>query len=95
MPCRLVSDLLYRLASYTASAAPRLCMSFLSHPPSRRSRELVWAAHPRARLVVGRPRSTLAASQPRGFPNLTGLGFMASADERAEDKGYLSLYACL
>ncbi|KAF8680316.1 Homoserine dehydrogenase [Rhizoctonia solani] len=53
------------------------------------SRELVWAAHPRARLAVGRPRSTLAASQPRGFPNLTGLGVVADADERAEDKSAL------
>ncbi|KAF8690369.1 hypothetical protein RHS03_08916, partial [Rhizoctonia solani] len=86
MPCRLVSDLLHRLASYTPSAAARLCVSFLSHPPSSRSQELVWAAHPRARIAVGRPRSTLAASQPRGFPNLTGLGIVADAYERVEDK---------
>ncbi|KAF8713210.1 hypothetical protein RHS03_00809, partial [Rhizoctonia solani] len=84
MPCRLASDL-HRLASHTPSAAARLCVSFLSDP-SRRSRKLVWAAHPRARLAVGRPRSTLAASHPWGFPNLTGLGLVADADERAEDK---------
>ncbi|ELU45928.1 sugar (and other) transporter domain-containing protein [Rhizoctonia solani AG-1 IA] len=57
MPCRLASDLPHRLASYTPSTAARLCVSFLSHPPFRRSRELVWAAHPRARLAVGCPRS--------------------------------------
>ncbi|KAF8680995.1 hypothetical protein RHS04_03639 [Rhizoctonia solani] len=80
MPCRLASDP-HRLASYTPSAAARLCVSFLSHQPSCRSRELVWAA---------RPRSTLAASQPRGFPNLTGLGLVADADERTEDKSLFS-----
>ncbi|KAF8719239.1 WD domain, G-beta repeat, partial [Rhizoctonia solani] len=86
VPCRLATDLPHRLASYTPSAAARLCVSFLSHTPSHKLRELVWAAHPRARLAVGRPRSTLAASQPRGFPNLTGLGLVAGEDERAEDK---------
>ncbi|KAF8666313.1 hypothetical protein RHS04_09690 [Rhizoctonia solani] len=85
MPCRLASDLLHRLASYTPSIGARLCVSFLSHPSSHRSRELVWAAHPRARLAVGRPRSTLAASQPREFPNLTGLGPVADVDEWTED----------
>ncbi|KAF8684587.1 hypothetical protein RHS04_01153 [Rhizoctonia solani] len=93
MPCRLAFNLPHRLASYTPSAAARLCVSFLFHPPSRRSREPVWAAHPRARLAVGRPRSTLAASQPRGFPNLTGLGLVADADERAEDN--LRISPCL
>ncbi|KAF8709423.1 hypothetical protein RHS03_03351, partial [Rhizoctonia solani] len=85
MPCRLASDL-RRLASYTPSAAARLFVSFLSHPPSRRSRELVWVTHPRARLVVGRARSTLAASQPPGSPAFTDLTLVAEADERAEDK---------
>ncbi|KAF8703053.1 hypothetical protein RHS03_06303, partial [Rhizoctonia solani] len=96
MPCRLASDLLHRLTSYTLSAAARLCVSFLSHPPSRRSRDPVRAAHPRARLAVGRPRSTLAASQSRGFPNLTGLGLVADGDERAEDKFTLcTVNACI
>ncbi|QRW23409.1 hypothetical protein RhiXN_08445 [Rhizoctonia solani] len=86
MPCRLASGLLRRLASYTPSTAARLCVSFLSHSPSRRSRELVWAAQPRARLAVERPRSTLAASQPHGLPSLTSLHIVADAGERAEDK---------
>ncbi|KAF8749282.1 hypothetical protein RHS01_10259 [Rhizoctonia solani] len=62
----------------------------------RRPSPLVWLSRAllrTPRVVLGAsqtrgraPRPTLVASQPRGFPNLTGLGLVADADERAEDK---------
>ncbi|KAF8754637.1 hypothetical protein RHS01_05859 [Rhizoctonia solani] len=85
MPCRLASDVLRHLASYKPSAAARLCASFLSHPPSRRSRELVWAAHePDSRSGVPGPPSLLRSRG--GSPALTGLGLVADEDKREEDK---------
>ncbi|KAF8749681.1 hypothetical protein RHS01_09876 [Rhizoctonia solani] len=85
MPCRLASDLLRRLASYKPSAAARICASFLSYPPSRRSRELVWAAthEPDSRSGAPGPPSLLRSRG--GSPTLTGLGLVADEDERAED----------
>ncbi|ELU36300.1 hypothetical protein AG1IA_09671 [Rhizoctonia solani AG-1 IA] len=77
MSYRLASDLLYCLASYTPSAAARLCVYFFITPPAIPQGHRNW---------FGRPQSTFAASQPQGSPHFAGTGLVADADERAEDK---------
>ncbi|ELU41209.1 hypothetical protein AG1IA_04766 [Rhizoctonia solani AG-1 IA] len=47
---------------------------------------MVRAAHPRARLAVRQPCSTLAASQPQGFPKPHRSGSLGRRDKRAEDE---------
>ncbi|KAF8754533.1 hypothetical protein RHS01_05896 [Rhizoctonia solani] len=85
MPCRLASDL-HCLVWYTPSAAARICVSFLSQKPSLKVKRAGLGRPPtsraRGRAPPVHPRCFTAA----GSPNFTGLGLVANADERAEDK---------
>ncbi|KAF8714574.1 hypothetical protein RHS03_00363, partial [Rhizoctonia solani] len=86
MPCRLASDLLHHLASYTGSAAARLCMSFLSRPPSFGHESWFGPSthEPGSRSGAPGPASLLCSRG--GSPTFTGPGLVADADDRAEDK---------
>ncbi|ELU37936.1 hypothetical protein AG1IA_08031 [Rhizoctonia solani AG-1 IA] len=87
MPCRPASDLLHRPVSYTPSAVARLCVSFLSHPPSRKvmraglSHSLT--SQTRGRALSVHPRCFAVAGVP---PTFTSLGPMADAEEQNSDQ---------
>ncbi|KAF8761289.1 hypothetical protein RHS01_01028 [Rhizoctonia solani] len=85
MSCRLASDLLHHPASYTPSVAARLRMSFYPtyHPIGYESWFGPPTHEPDSRSGAPGPPRCFAAA---GVPNLTGLGLVADADERAEDK---------